>query len=462
MAMFDDQSQQGGLLGFMSTPAGQGLLSAVATGLATARRGRPLNNIGSGLLGGVQGYQQATENQNTNSLKNIQLQQAQQAMERQKQILELQKRFATPAGGAAMGAVAAQGNTPGGFDGDGNYTAPVNNLGPTNAAAAVAPQTKPGFDYAGYSDALASIDPNAALAMKASLLKDSPFNKIDLKDVDPASAEMFRKTGNYGDLKIRSKKEFAPNGRLVDVYSTPQGSAFSDPNKPFTTGQNGEAVPNLPYQNFEIRKAGAGASRTNVSVDAAPKAFWSDFGKTASEQLFSERTAAQSAASTLQSIGEIRKAVAGGAYQGAGADMKLSAAKALGAIGLQIDPQTVANTEKFNAVANGFVLEKIKTLGTNPSNADREFIEKTVPRLNTDPNALPSLLNFMEQKARTQVQAFNAKIKSVQQQPGAGFMPFSLDVPEFPAAVGSPLRSDGAQPSDSGVKRYNPDTGRIE
>lgn len=50
-----------GLLGFLGTPGGQGLLSAVAGGLAGARRGTPLNNIGRGLLAGTAGYAQGLD-----------------------------------------------------------------------------------------------------------------------------------------------------------------------------------------------------------------------------------------------------------------------------------------------------------------------------------------------------------------------------------------------------------------
>lgn len=52
-----------GLLDFFNSPTGMGLLSAVGAGLAGARRGQPLNSIGAGLLGGVQGYNQAQEQQ---------------------------------------------------------------------------------------------------------------------------------------------------------------------------------------------------------------------------------------------------------------------------------------------------------------------------------------------------------------------------------------------------------------
>lgn len=50
-----------GLLDFINTPQGIGLLSAVAGGMAGARRGTPWNNVGRGLVTGVAGYQTAQD-----------------------------------------------------------------------------------------------------------------------------------------------------------------------------------------------------------------------------------------------------------------------------------------------------------------------------------------------------------------------------------------------------------------
>lgn len=50
-----------GLLGFLNTPAGMGLLSGIATYATNARRGTPVNNIGRGLAGGLMGYGQAQD-----------------------------------------------------------------------------------------------------------------------------------------------------------------------------------------------------------------------------------------------------------------------------------------------------------------------------------------------------------------------------------------------------------------
>jgi hypothetical protein len=62
-----------GLLDFAKTPEGQGLLAAVAGGLAGARRGTPVNNLGRGGLAGIAGYNNALQVQNTGELRDMQM-----------------------------------------------------------------------------------------------------------------------------------------------------------------------------------------------------------------------------------------------------------------------------------------------------------------------------------------------------------------------------------------------------
>lgn len=186
------------------------------------------------------------------------------------------------------------------------------------------------------------------------------------------------------------------------------------------------------FEQWDTARKRAGA--TNVSLsNPAPKAFWGDLGKQQSEVFFKEREGAVAAGGVLSSVAEIRKAAQGGAYQGAGAQLKLGAAKALGALGMPYDEKTVANSEVFDAQANTFVLSLIKQLGANPSNADLAFIRKTVPQLSTDPAALPRLLDFMEQRARGVIRSFNDKAGKVKNDPNAPALPFDLNVPEPPA-----------------------------
>lgn len=59
-------AESNGLLELINSPGGMGLLSAVGAGLAGARRGGTWNAVGSGLLGGVQGYAQGQDLQRQN------------------------------------------------------------------------------------------------------------------------------------------------------------------------------------------------------------------------------------------------------------------------------------------------------------------------------------------------------------------------------------------------------------
>lgn len=79
-----------GLLDFIQTPAGVGLLSAVATGFANARRGTPFNNIGRGVAGGLMGYSSAKdaiaqeqENAFNKQFKQFQMDKMKREMERE-------------------------------------------------------------------------------------------------------------------------------------------------------------------------------------------------------------------------------------------------------------------------------------------------------------------------------------------------------------------------------------------
>lgn len=75
-----------GLLDFMNTPEGQGLLSAAFGGMASARRGAPINSIGRAGLAGLQGYSGAIDQQNQRTeqeaqtkYRNMQIAQIEQA-----------------------------------------------------------------------------------------------------------------------------------------------------------------------------------------------------------------------------------------------------------------------------------------------------------------------------------------------------------------------------------------------
>lgn len=75
-----------GLLDFVKTPEGQGLLAAAFGGLAGARRGAPVNTLGVAGLAGINGYSNALQRDSTAQYRNMQAQQIQASLaQKQKQ-----------------------------------------------------------------------------------------------------------------------------------------------------------------------------------------------------------------------------------------------------------------------------------------------------------------------------------------------------------------------------------------
>lgn len=92
-----------GLLDFLQTPAGQGLLAATFGGLAGARRGEPINSLGRAGLAGLSGYAGAQERQLVQEnaginrqLRDMQLQQMRRQQEQDQRRRELLPQLFAP------------------------------------------------------------------------------------------------------------------------------------------------------------------------------------------------------------------------------------------------------------------------------------------------------------------------------------------------------------------------------
>lgn len=129
-----------GLLDFIKTPEGQGLLSAAFGGLAGARRGAPLNSIGRAGLAGLTGYGNALEAQDQRAqqaamqeLRQLQVNQYKTQAEREAAAAAEKKRVDALLAGAVMPVSGTQANAATGL------------AGPTPQAAA-AIGTRPQID----------------------------------------------------------------------------------------------------------------------------------------------------------------------------------------------------------------------------------------------------------------------------------------------------------------------------
>lgn len=251
-------------------------------------------------------------------------------------------------------------------------------LPPAQQLSKPAVQASPAsFDQAGFLESYAQKDPLAAMQL---------MQRDNTPVVVPEGGSLYTKNGTF--LAMGSPKREPVPAEL-------QGYALA-----LKQGYKGSF---LDYQ-VEQKRAGATNISTKV-INAGPQAFETELGKLDAEQLGDWRKNAQSAQSTLSTVAQLRNASNNGAYSGGAANLKMTAANFINGITGAV-PKGLVGSQEYNAAASNLVLEKIKTLGANPSNADREFIEKTVPQLSQSLEARTALANFLETKARQSIDLY--------------------------------------------------------
>jgi len=122
------------------------------------------------------------------------------------------------------------------------------------------------------------------------------------------------------------------------------------------------------------------------------------------------RSGAEAGFVTQQNVQRMREAVDNGLQTGTFAPMRQATVTALADLGVpqqSLDKYFNAKDAKsFDAAAKELVLPVIKTLGANPTNTDRDFIEKTIPQLRDNPEAVKSLLDWMDKKAQSKIDLY--------------------------------------------------------
>ena len=133
--------------------------------------------------------------------------------------------------------------------------------------------------------------------------------------------------------------------------------------------------------------------------------------KASIDRIGKSKDLAKSAIDSSLSLQQAVEATKSGAYQGRFADWQTAGAAVMSALpGLSelVDPKKLANSQTAGAHLSEQILGKIKTLGANPSNADREYITKTVAQLTNDPAAFTRLTNYMQSMTMRSLESHNS------------------------------------------------------
>lgn len=417
----------GGLLDTLSTPAGQGILSAAFGGMAGARRGQPWNSLGRAGQAGLLGYANAEERQyqvdqanQAKKLRDLQIQQATQQAQDATDVRTLAQQYYQP--GEAVGPQQAL-SAPG-------------QVGPTQARADLMRPAGAGrFDSAGFLQAYMAKNPLGAMELQSKLAKETPFNKVDPKDFTPESVAKFAQSRNYGDLMPVRKKDFAPDGRVVDLYSASPGAAYSDPNKPFMVDGNGSVVANAPYQQFEIGKARAGAPSVNVRNDIKTgESLAGQIGPMVKESW----TAAQGAVQTADAADRVIRAVdSGKIIAGPFANGRLTAAQLGDALGVggKDSIEKITNTRQAIRGLAEMTLQGRKQMSGQGAITESEskLAERAMSgEITMTPSEIKQLANASRRAAKWTYDQHQAQIRNMRQDQNLSGMSRFYDVAPFP------------------------------
>lgn len=169
-------------------------------------------------------------------------------------------------------------------------------------------------------------------------------------------------------------------------------------------GDKAKAAMNLENKEYQmdIQKRLAGRSVTNVNMAPYEKQFDIDMAKLDVDTIKEYRTAARAASQELPNIAKIDElAKTGKLYTGPISDFKLRGAEFLVSANLATPDQVakISNSREFESAAAAGVLARIKKLGINPTDADREFATRMGPMLASNPQAIIQVNDYMRKRA---------------------------------------------------------------
>lgn len=188
------------------------------------------------------------------------------------------------------------------------------------------------------------------------------------------------------------------------------------------------------------------------------KSFGGELGTQLAKQDAAKYENAIKAPGMVSSINATREILdKGNVITGAFADEKLNIARvgqALGVTGKNTD-EMVANTQTLFANRAGAVLDSIRASGLGAgqgfSNADRDYLEKAkMGGIKFSPDAMKKQLDIEEKVAKATANAWNERYDAM---PDSAKKPLGLSKVEIPT---------GKEKPTSGVKKYNPATGKVE
>jgi hypothetical protein len=203
-------------------------------------------------------------------------------------------------------------------------------------------------------------------------------------------------------LRLTTKAEGRPVIKEVGVAANTR--------EPVYTYQEGNNPPQqIIYRNVDGKQqmipytggVDRTTAKTTLTVDAkGQEAFTVELAKDDAKEVKNARGIRDAAIGELGTLQKMQELNQQQLMTGSFATGRVGALNLLNTLGMtsSTDTNKLANSEQYTKVTGDLLLDKIKKLGTNPSNTDREFIAKIVPQLENSAAARRQLIDYMRKK----------------------------------------------------------------
>lgn len=313
------------------------------------------------------------------------------------------------------------------------------------------------FDMQGYAQAMMAVNPKRGMELMQAMQKETPINKLDVKDFTPASVAKFAASKNYADLVRMDKAHFADTGGNITALDAFTGRPINEVQKsgnPFTDllvrREDGSMAPNSPLIGAKAQIARAGASQNNISVNTE-KSLLNEIAGGVGKQVDASLSAAKGAASTVNTLNNLDAALNSGKIMAGPATAPAQIALQLGTqlgLGGKNTQETLQNTRAaMQAMAQleldaagqmkgqGQITESERAILRKAASGD---INMTLPELKT-------LSAVSRRTAMARIQQHNQNVQPLLQNPNAAAVaPFLTVQPSQGGAAGGNIIDFGS------------------
>lgn len=393
-----------GLLDWLSTPAGQGLLAAGFGAAANAGRGGTWNTIGRGGMAGLLGYTQAQAAQDRT---------AQEAQERELRTMQIaQMKTAAADDGLIRDAALRSFRTP--------EQAKAMSMGPMPDGSAVS-QVAPGFDSRAFVQNVYGINPLKAVGFEQAFAKDDSPIKL-------AAGESLYDRKTLKPIATAPKEQSAP--AAIQEYQ-------------FAVGQGYKGS----FEQWDTARKRAGATNVNVNTE---KSMLNEIAGGLGKGITDAKGSAQAALGTIGTVNRLMDALdSGKVMAGPGTTFRqygLQVGNMLGVGGKDAQEKMLNTRQAIQSLAQLELdaAQQMKGQG-QITEAERSIIRRAASG-DVDSMTAPELRllgGVLDRTARSKIQSYNQQVKPLASNPNAAALAPFLNVQE-PAARSAPgvLRFD--------------------